>query len=565
MADNLVEVPAFRQDLNVYVQLERPLRVDVDTASLADQEEIVAQGWIKVVDIEPTDAVTHGAVNKTYQDADETVLQTVDVSDYSIDVTVRASYPKVTVDGNAFELSEVADMGHYEDTVSIVLSGDTTFSMIAQLITPDSYNGAKDTVAIEVIEPPVVETLSFTGGYPGSQTELKAGDTFQLTGTTDRAADAIDIQDSGAMAASLEIIASGTSFTVTGTIADRGDTVQSLAARVRARDSVTGGFGATRDTNTGGGSVDGTDLVECNNLHPTASFGAVTYPGSQGALKNTESADVAVTTANYDSLVYSSPTAELSIDSESPTEVTVSRDGGTYNVSTANLQLVATRDANDASTTATKVVNIANVAAAITVTLPASRLVSGGNDGTAEQDHEIQLQTTQLIDGLPTMDEDSGGSRGTFQEGVWTVDGGDPTLFTRTLRVSDDDEKGTFTWEGILITNLAGITTSSVAVGSTYDLGGFVTRDLTFPAFSQDVTLNVAVVDYSKLQAVEFTSTGEAATRRSVQGNEDHAVNEFTISDSLEVNPQTLFWNDQLAAAANSGGTAKILGVEEVA
>ena len=568
MAENLITDLAFSQQLEVVVLLEKSLQVKINTVSLQTQEDIVAQGWIKVADVNPTDPVTHKAINKEWQDADETILQRVEVSDYAVDVLVRSSFPKVTVNGVAAELDEVADLGHYQGTVSIVLddqAASNSYSVEAVTTTPDEYEGATDTVVITVLTPPTLLTLSFTGGYPGSQTELKAGDSFQLTGTLDKAADAIDIQDYGAMDASLETIVAGTSFTITGTIADRGNSPQALAARVRARDATTGGLGDTRDTNADGGSVDGTDLVTLNNLHPSVSFGTPVYPGSQQALKNVESATLAVTSSNFDTLLYDSPNLELTVGPSSPTSVTVTRAGGTYNVTTANLRAIANRAANDATTTETTVVNIADVAANIVVTLPASRLVSGGNDGTVAQDHTIQLETTQLIDSLPLLDEDTGGSRGTFQEANWTQDGGNPRLFTRTLRVTDNDEKGIFSWTNASITNLAGIATTFVAGGPTYELGGFVARTLTFPAFSQDVTLNVAVVNYSKLQAGEFNFTGNPAVRHSPQGDLAHADDEYTIRSPLGTNPQTLFWNDAITAATNSSGTAQITDVEEVA
>lgn len=566
MADTLEFSEAFYQELKVPILLERPLKVTIDTVALQDQEEIVAQGWIKVVDVEPTDAVNHTAINKTYQDVDETILQSVEVSDHAVDITIRASFPEVTVDGNNFELIEVADMGHYEGTVSIVLDDaapSNIYEVLSQLTTPDDTAGAFDTIQITVTEPPVLLSLSFTGGYPGAQTELKAGDTFDITGTTDRPADAIDIQDFGAFDASLEVIVAGTTFTVTGTIADRGTTLQALAARVRARDSVTGGFGPTRDTNEAAGVVDGVDLVNLNNLYPSVAFGTIVYPATQGALKNAESAVIPVTSSDFDSLNYDSPNAELQIDTGTPTQVDVTRIGGTYNVTIANLRASANRAANDADTIVTEVVFIAHVAANIEMVLPAARLVSGGNDGTVVQEHTITLNTNQLIDGLPTADEDSGGSRGTFVEPSWTLVAAQS--YERTLQVADTDEKGIHSWENVLITNLAGLTTNFIATGPDYELGGFVARTLTFAAFSQSVALNVPVADYSKLQAGVFTATGNPAVRHTPQGDLTAATDEYTIENPIGSLPESLYWNDVVAAATNASGTAQITDVEEVA
>lgn len=562
MAEKLVSNLAFKQSLEVVVALQKSLTVVIDTVSLEDQEDIVAQGWIKVADVEPTDTVNETSSDKVWQDTAQTILQSVTVSAYAVDVTVRSSFPLITVDGNAFQLTEVTDMGHYQGTVSIVLdsgAASNIYDVAATTTTPNDATGPSDNIEITVTLPPQLQTLSFTGGYPGSQTELKAGDTFQLTGTTDRPTDGIDIQDFGAMDASLQVVAAGTTFTVTGTIADRGTTTQALAARVRARDAVTGAFGATRDTNTDGGTVDGTDLVNLNNLFPSVAFGVITYPLGQQALKSAEGATAAVTSSNFDSLIYDSPNAELTIGTSGPTSVDVTRAGGTYNVTTPNLRATANRVANDATTIVTTVVQIANVAATMGAVTPASRLRSGGNDSTSPQDHVITINTDQQLTGVPTLDEDAGGSRGTFQEPSWTAVTG--TQFTRTLRVQDTDEKGVFTWSNPFITNLAGITTNFLSSGTTYELGGFVARSLTFAAFATTTNMNVAVVDYSKLTAGIFTATNQPALKQAI-GTPPPVINGYDIV-ATGVNPTVINWLDTAAASSNSTGTAQITDVEE--
>lgn len=553
-----------RQDVLAIVACEKPLTAVVNCIDLTEQEEVVAQGWIKVYDVTPQNEPPHEVIDKVYQDTAETILQSAESSEYTINVLVRSSFPLVEVNGTAGQLTEVADMGHYEGTIPITLDDSAPsniYEVEAQAITPDDFDGPIDTVLITVTKPPEILTMSFTGGYPGTQTELKAGDTFQITGTLDRAADAIEIQDLEACSYSLEAIAVGVTFTITGTIADRGTTVQALAAHCRARDAISGAFGGIRSTNELTGGVDGTDLVNLNNLYPTLTFGAITYPGAQQALKNSESAIIAVTSSDFDTLSYSSPNVELNIDSGTPTQVDVTRIGGTYNVTVDNLRGTATRDANDATTITNEVVFIAHTAANIEIVLPATRLRSGGNDGTVAQDHTITLNTTQLVVGTPTTEADSGGARGAFTD-AWTSVAAQS--WERTLQVIDSDEKGVFSWESASITNLAGLVTSIVATGPTYELGGFVARTLTFPAFSQSQTFSVPVSDYTKLQAGIFTATGGPAVLHAVQGDLTQATDEFTVLSPIGVSPQTLFWNDAIAASTNSSGTAQITDLEEV-
>jgi hypothetical protein len=328
---------------------------------------------------------------------------------------------------------------------------------------------------------------------------------------------------------------------------------------VAARNAA-GAYGPTRDTNALGGTTDGVDLVNLNNLHPTVTFGTITYPALQGALKNSESATVAVTTANLDSIVYDSPNGDLSVTNPNTDETpkTVTRIAGNYNVSTNNLRGIATRNANAAQTTGQTVVYVAHVAASVGVTEPAARLRSGGNDGTAAQNHTITITSDQRLYSAPTLDNGVGG--GTWQ-GAGFVGG--PSVWTRALQVHDNDTKGTYSWSNLVATNLAGIVTTSITGDTSYVLGGFVSRNLTFAAFSQTTTMNVAVVTYTKLQAGIFTATNQPALRNATQGDHSNILNTYTV-DSIGTNPTTLWWNDVAAAASNSSGTAQITLVQEI-
>jgi hypothetical protein len=512
-------------------------------------------GWVRISDV---DVPGGASANKVWQDSpNNTVLQSADVSDLSVSLSISASSPIVEIDSIQYLLTLSVDGGHYEGAVDVAVSeGDVEVSVVG----PDGDPGAVDNVNLTLVSPPEVTDVEFTGGYPGSQTELKSGDSFQLSGTTDVNADAIEILDFGAMVNSLEVIVEGTSFLITGTIADRGTSTQNLAARVRARSPITGAFGGTLDTDHDG-SADGVNLVELNNTQPNVDFDLVTYPVTQQALKGSESADVDVTVTDTDSVVYDSPTGELSITNPTLDEATksVTRIAGGYNVSTPNLRVVATRSANNAQQTFQHVVNIANDAAVITVLEPAARLQSGGNDGTSIQDHVITISSNQQLLSAD-MDEDTGGvnPRGVFT-GSWA---GGPSDWTRTLQVHDDHEKGTFAWQNLLVTNLAGVQTTSISGDGQYVLGGFVKRSLTFGPFATQTPMDVEVVDFSKVQAGIFTATNQPALRQPI-GTPPSVTDGYTI-DSVGVKPTQVIWLDTAAAGSNSGGTAQITDVEEV-
>ena len=513
-------------------------------------------GWVRIVDITVPGGSTANAV---YQDPPgNTILQSIDVSDGTFDVIVESSFPSIEVNGVPAVLPLVGSI--YRGSVSATLAADG--DVVVKSINPNDVDAAEDTVAVVIDTPPELVSLSFVGGYPGAQTELKAGDTYQLSGTTNKPADAIEIQDSGASdAVQLEVFPSGLAFIVTMVVGDRGIAPLALPAAARARSASTGALGTARATDELGGVVDGTDLVTLNNLFPSVAIGAVTYPGAQGALKGAEAATVVNTASDFDTIIYDSPGAELVIANAATQEdpKTVNRIGGAYNTTVDNFRITANRAANDATTVEQAIVNIANVAATIGVSEPAARLRSGGNDGTAPQDHSITISSDQDLLNAPTLDPDLGGSRGVFQGGGFV---GGPQVWTRDLRVLDSDEKGVFAWGALVATNLAGIVTAVITGDGNYTLGGFVARSLTFPAFANQTPMGVEVVDFAKLTAGVFTSTANPALKQPI-GTPPSVQDGYTI-DSLGINPTALIWLDTPAVASNSSGTAQITNVEEV-
>lgn len=501
-------------------------------------------GWIIVNDVQ----VAGGSVsNKVYQDAGDTVLQSCTVSSSAVSVLVRASSPLITIGGNQSTLTRDVSGGYYSGTVSTTVP-DTSIIAVG-LIDPDGSAGAAITITATVAAPPTILTLAFSGAYPGSQTELKAGDTFQIVGTTDKPAVGLSVLDFGAATASIVTFGSTTSFTATVTIANRGTTPQSLTARVQARDT-SGAYGATNDTS---------NTVVLNNLHPTLTLGTITYPATQSALKNSETATVVASTANLDSISFTSPNGDLSITAPSTigTPKTVTRIAGSYNVSVANFQGVATRNANAATTTASLTVAIANVAPTIAIGVPFARLRSGGNDGTSVQGYAVTVTSNQNLASAPSLVAPAG----TLTGGGFA---GGPSVWTRNININDTDTKGSYNFSTLVAVGLSGLTQNTIGSGAAYVLGGFVQRNLTFAAFSQNTTLHVGVVTYAKLQAVLFTATNQTPLLNASQGNHGNIANTFTVDSLGNVGNINLYWNDATAASSNSSGTAQIQGVEEV-
>lgn len=514
-------------------------------------------GWVRIVDANPTGPGT--VTDKMWQDSpNDTVLQQFTVSNLDVTLDIEASFPLVTVNGVPYTLTKTAT-DIYSGSLAVTLPGGGG-DVVVSLLTPDDDAGAVDTSVSVLVAPPTITSALFSGGYPGAQTELKEGDPFQIDIIADKDFDQVVIEDFEACQADTIAVATGTSASVSGTIADRGDSAVLRPARVRVRDAVTGALSDPYDTDTTG-SANGVNVVNCNDLRPTVNIGTITYPGGQQALKGSETADVANTLSDFDSVLYESPNGDLSIPSTTTpaNPKTVTRISGSFNNSVINFRITATRAANATVTIQSAIVVIANVAPTITVNSPAARLRSGGNNGTSPVDHSIEIASDQPLLNAPSMDADSGGNRGTFQ-GAFTGAG---ASWSADLRVDETvpDEKGTFTFENLVATGLAGLVQNTIDSGASYTLGGFVARDLTFAAFATTTSLGTSVEDFSKLTALIFTATNQTALKQSI-GTSPPVTDGYTI-DATGVNPTSVIWLDTAAAGSNSGGTAQITGVEE--
>lgn len=182
-------------------------------------------------------------------------------------------------------------------------------------------------------------------------------------------------------------------------IADEGDVVQSLHAKLRIKD----------DNGTWSELTDTTNTVDCNNLYPSLDNiiqNDISYPVSQEAIKDSETIDVDCTVTDFNVIAYSSPNSQLSIPNSTTylqNKLNVQRIDGDYNIGTTNYRITATRTANDAVSVENAIIYIAHTSASITMVEPATRLRSGGNDGTSIQDHSIELNAGQELISTPTI------------------------------------------------------------------------------------------------------------------------------------------------------------------
>jgi len=429
--------------------------------------------------------------------------------------------------------------------------GEATLTISTGTITATHEDGAEHSVVVTGDVNPQITSLEFTGGYPGTQTELKEDDTFDINVVSDLDFVKIEVENSGACKSQIVNVSATNTHTFSANIADRGTTAQDLPARVRVQKS-TGAWSDWVYTNDSG-SVDGTNTVKVNNLYPsveTMNQTSITYPVSQEAIKGSESATIHSTCSDFDVISYSSPNSQLSITSDTTYEENkdVSRIAGGYNITTNNYRISATRNANNATTTKHLVVYIANDAADITMSEPASRLRTGGNDGTSVQNHTITLTSNQELLSTPTIADppvNAGSWSGSFSGG--------PTIYTRTLQCHDDDEVGSYSYGALSATNLAGIETTTYTGNSTYTIGGFVSRDISLAAFANESTFNAAVSDYTKCTL--SWSFKSLPNRRAFNTTTTPDANSWCFAGTLNSSPTTARILDTAATAASSNET----------
>jgi len=494
--------------------------------------------------------------------SNDNMLETCASDDSSLRVYVIAMIgesnlrPAVTVNGVS-----VGNWNHaaYESDNRVLFRGYADITLVGGgLVTAIHEDGPTDSALVTTDAKPVISNVSFVNGYPGSQTELKAGDNFDVQVAADLAFVEIEVENSGACVYQSEAVASTTDATFTATIADRGTTTVARPARVRVRKS-TGTWSEWVYTNASG-SVDGTDLVNCNNLYPSVDSmnqASVTYPATQEAIKNSETVTVHCTCADFDTISYTSPNNDLSVPNSTTyveNKSGVARINGSYNISTANYRVSCNRAANDASTAKSLVVYVANVAATVTMS-EATRLRGGGSDGTSIQNHTITLTASQRLRIAPTIATPSANG------GAWSgVFAGGPTVWTRTLQVHDtNDTPGTYSYQALSAYNLANIETTAYTGDSNYVIGGFVSRVIPLAPFENESSFTAAISDYTKCT---MTWTVKALpNRRSFNETATPDANSWCFAGTLGATPTTARVLDTAATSTSTDET--YLTVEE--
>lgn len=507
-------------------------------------------GGVWITDITPTSG---GNVGDKTTSSDGNVLDycLTDTSSLTVHVLALPGHtnykPIVTINDVSVSLSASADKPLWTGTY------DIDYNFADANITVVHEDGAYWSTIVDADTPAEILSADFINGYPGSQTELKAGDTFDVSIMTDVSIVSVEVDNFGAATGGTYTV-SGNNIGFTITIADRGTSTQALGLRLRVV-KPTGSTSANYLTSSQG-SVDGKDLVNLNNTYPGISITSIDYPTGQQAIKSGEDASVNHTVTNYDTINYTSPGGELTINNPIgyETQKYVSYLSGGYNINSNNFSISANRTANNATSSDSTVVWIANTPATLSVS-HASKFQSGGNDGTIAQNHQIAINSSQRLLSAPSLVKGSGGTwQGTGFSWSSTA-----TTFTRNLEVHDDMTKGTFNWGDISGTNLAGIVTSSNSGTTQYIFSGFVVRTITVPAFGWETSIGVQVTDYTKLSS---TGSGQTLawsvkdlTVRSSLGDITRPQPDTWSASATGTNPTTIRILDESATGSSSQAT----------
>ena len=550
---SLTDYIAFKNDGNIRI-VEGADESTVDLKNLPKNEGI--SGGVFVKDVQATDPSQNvGSIVRTPDGHSvQSCLSTTSNVRVIVDaITGHSSYvPSVKINNVDAVVTPGVNPPMWIATADIDLGAPTTEGYADIVV--EHADGAKFTTKVLADTPANITSAVFTGGYPLGQTELKEDDLVAIKVVTDENIVAYEIADFGALKESSGTVAPTKELEVTGLyVADRGNTTKAYGFRVRVQKST--GSWSEWFTSSDAGSEDKINTMQLNDLRPVVNIGQVTYPSGQSAIKVGETATVANTVSNADSVVYSSPNDQLTITSANEAEIAkvVTYKSGTYNDSTNNLLITAKRAANGSVATATAVVAIANAAPTAMVTYPAARLRSGGNFGTQVQSHVITLTSTQKLSAAPAMNA-PGGKWATED---WKSDA-TGKVWTRALLVHDDDPKGTYDFNSVVLKGLAGVEANSVN-GGTYVLGGFVFRTLSVAAWpNRETDIGTEVTNTGKLRCSNLSKGSTGSLNFTYKADDANQVDTYTIKDGNK------WYNcDSANAVSNTTGLMKI-ELEEV-
>lgn len=456
---------------------------------------------------------------------------------YSPTVTITTVPPQPGGTITCSLAEDTTDKRTYTASATLVINADTTVTAVS------STNATATMVINRAGAGPAMDALligSIVAAAPG-QTEVRSGQQFNVSGRVPNDATYAEIMASGASASVVSLTlgapdSMGTGFKMFTGVVTAGAGSGALTVTGRARNAL-GTFGA---------NFISTNTITLNQTFPSIGARTVSYPGGQQALKASESGSVSATITNFDTVSYTATNLTVTDPTTYGVTKTVTRSGGTYSFGVQNYTITATKTSNNATSTATAAVNIADAAptAAITIAGSPARLFSLP----AGQDYVVTITASQQLLSAPSLDASSG-----VWQGSWTGSG---TTWSRTLRIFDTSPKGTQSFSNLSATGLAGVIGSTITSGASYEVGGFATRTITFPAFARYAPIGTSIVTFSKVQAWYTGST--ELTRYGDTGDYFQGFTIVDASGNFDPNGTHLFISDAAFAGSNTSGTLQL-------
>ena len=461
-----------------------------------------------------------------------------------------ASSVEVTANGVAAQIENItADPANprlYTGYVDLTLDPEVT----EQTILVVSSTGYEYSFSLDVlIGGPEISQLSL-GDYPGSQTQVKQGDTVTVSGVVGNDAEEVRLLDYGVSGQQKQLTLGADDSAGAGFKAFTGSFVVSNRTGDLPIRAI-----ATNLLGTDGDPFTSTDTMDVSQVKPT--FGAIgySYPAGQQAIKDNESVNVSMTVTNADVVNYSAAAGLGVTDPNNYAATkTVSRVDETigYQVDTNNVTITATRSSNGAVSTTRWRVSVAD-------DVPDAQIVIPGNPDSLRSSAEgevynVEVRADQKLLGAPTSLTATGGTL----SGNWNKIS--DTVWRTTLTVDDSVPRGTHTFADLVITNLADVDGSTITNGDQYLVAGIVKRDITVPALEQFVAIGTNVYDVSNV-IVSYKGADVLTyypDKRDVQKG-------FTIVDSegnLDSTGDHVWISDSAFAGSNTSGTL-VLEFEE--
>jgi len=478
---------------------------------------------------------------------------------YSPVLTVSGSPALAVGEGSTIALTQDQyDKRTFTGTANVTISGTTT-------VTITSDTGAVASVVVNrAAAGPDVSTLTI-GAYPGSQTAVRSGQTVSFSGTVPNVTTAVDIQAFGAAAVKAGAASfgaadsAGAGFkTMTGTFTVSGGT-GALAIQANAKNAL-GTYGNIKTSS---------NTISLDQVLPTITGLAITYPGVQEAIKGTEQATLNFTIANAANSTFT-PSGVISLLSGggSLQNSAVVQGTGTGDVITGtNVTIVANKPSNGSSATVTALVQVVNTAQVNTMSIVGAptRLISSAAG---------QAYTVYIESNLAMIGDGSGQASfaPTFTAPVGLLSGITRVTDFRwqaTLTIKDTDSRGAKAFTGVSTTGLSGIQVTT-ASGTAYTVGGFTERTLVIPLYDSStigrtVDLGTAVGDVTKLFAnlsgtvLTFTpDVNDAPLKFSISDVAQGFATPYVQVAAYSASGHFFYLNDRDQAGANTTGTMTV-------